>query len=132
MYQEAQLMYKNNIPDELVKGMLFLTVYSPGTIRETIEIWSLTEKVKNNNEFLSNNGFPIELFIKIDENNYIPFEQIGWFDFGENIDSLSEISLKEINLIINEFDGWLEIDIEDDMPVLVENKVVLKFLTEED
>lgn len=138
MYYPAQLIFKSYIPFELKKGMLFINVLHSGTFKETYELWTLKEIPSDINKFLEQNGAPIDLFIiDEDEENTILAspEEIGWFDFGEEISILTDISLKELNIILNEYDGYVDIDIDEEdyengiiTPLQEQNKVVLKFI----
>jgi hypothetical protein len=69
-----------------------------------------------------------------EENVLATHEQIGWWDDGDDVDELREMSIEEINNVISQFTGLLEIYIDDetDVPLLVENKVVLKYLTDDE
>lgn len=141
MWYPAELVVRNYQPDQLEKGMLFLNILHPGTYKETYEIFSLEGIPGNEQEFISINGYPIEFSIIDNEGNeLLEHSEIGWFDFGEKVDFLTEISLKEINIILNEFEGWLEIEIDDDaydeedliIPVIQNDKALLKFYEEEE
>lgn len=138
MYYPAELVYKNYMPEKLEPGMLFMNILHIGTTKETVELWTLERLPYNKDKFLSENGAPVELFI-IDYDGTILAtpEEIGWFDLGDNYDTLTNISLKELNIILNEDDGMLEIEIEEDeeeniSPIKQEDKVVLRFLTYEE
>jgi hypothetical protein len=140
MWYPAELVIKNYKPDQLEKGMLFLNILHPGTFKETFEVFSLDRIPRDEDAFIAINGFPIEFSIIIEEEELINHSEIGWFDFGEKADFLSQISLKEINIILNEFQGWLEIMIDEDayeeedliQPLMEEEKVILRFFQEEE
>lgn len=139
MWISAELVIKNYQPDQLEKGMLFLNILHPGTHKETYEVFSLDKIPRDEEAFIALNGFPIEFSIIFDEKEVVKHSEIGWFDFGEKVDFLTEISLKEINIILNEFDGWLDVEINDEayelfeliVPTLNEGKSLLKFYEEE-
>jgi hypothetical protein len=65
--------------------------------------------------------------------------EIGWIDEGDDSEELYPISIEEINYILNECDGWLELEIIEDffdedeqiIPNFVDEKVVIRLLTEE-
>jgi hypothetical protein len=141
MWYPAELVIKNYQPEQLEKGMLFLNILNTSTYKENYEVFSLDKVPRDEEAFIALNGFPIEFLILINgDEDLIKHEQIGWFDFGEKLDYLSEISLKEINIILNQFEGWLDIEIEDEsyedydliVPVFKENKAVLRFYEEEE
>ena len=134
---EAELVLRSYMPKKLEKGMLFLSVNEHET-----KLWELETIPDNKDRFLVENGAPMELCI-IDENGDILAEshEIGWFDEGEHTDELRPTSLDDINIIINEYEGWLDIEIHESfydeeistiIPNFVEQKVVIKFLTEEE
>jgi len=140
MYYPAELVYKNYMPDELESGMLFMKILHPGTVKELIELWTLDRVPQDKDRFLSENGAPIQLFI-IDEEGEVLAEpeEIAWFDLGEAFMTLTDISLKELNIILNEYDGLVEMEIDDEdyeegyvSPTLQMNKVTLRFLTDYD
>jgi hypothetical protein len=137
MYYTAELAYRNYMPDKLESGMLFMKILHQGTIKETLEVWTLNKMPQNKDLFLSENGAPIELYV-IDEEGEILAEQkeIAWFDLGKAFMTLTDISLKEINIILNEYDGLVEIEINDEdyeegyvSPSYQMDKVTLRFLT---
>ena len=141
MWCTGELVYRNYLPYKLEKGMLFMKILYSGSIKESIVLWTLDKLPDDENIYLSDNGAPIHLYI-IDEDDEILAEpeDIGWFDLGEKFVVLTEISLKEINLILNDYDGILEIEIDDDSfiddnlycPIFINDKVTLRFLTEND
>jgi hypothetical protein len=141
MWCTGELVYRNYLPDKLEKGMLFMKILYSGSIKESIVLWTLDKLPDDENTYLSDNGAPIHLYI-IDEDDEILAEpeEIGWFDLGEKFAVLTEISLKEINLILNDYDGILEIEIDEETfeeediysPVLTYGKVTLRFLTDND
>ena len=140
MFYPAELAYRNYMPDELESGMLFMKILHQGTIKESIEVWTLDRVPQDKDRFLSENGAPIELYV-IDEDGELLAEpdEIAWFDLGEAFMTLTDISLKEINIILNEYDGLVEIEISDEdyeegyvSPSYQMDKVTLRFLTEYD
>jgi len=140
MYYPAELVYKNYMPDELESGMLFMKILHPGTVKELIELWTLDRVPQDKDRFLSENGAPIELFIVDEEGEVLAEpEEIAWFDLGEAFMTLTDISLKELNIILNEYDGLVEMEIDDEdyeegyvSPSYQMDKVTLRFLTDYD
>lgn len=140
MYYPAELVYKNYMPDELESGMLFMKILHPGTVKEIIELWTLDRVPQDKDRFLSENGAPIQLFIVDEEGEVLAEpEEIAWFDLGEAFMTLTDISLKELNIILNEYDGLVEIEISDEdyeegyvSPSYQMDKVTLRFLTDYD
>lgn len=140
MFYPAELAYRNYMPDELESGMLFMKILHQGTIKESVEVWTLDRVPQDKDRFLSENGAPIELYV-MDEDGEVLAEpdEIAWFDLGEAFMTLTDISLKEINIILNEYDGIVEIEISDEdyeegyiSPSYQMDKVTLRFLTDYD
>ncbi len=140
MFYPAELAYRNYMPDELKPGMLFMNILHQGTVKETVEVWILDKVPQEKDRFLSENGAPIELYVMDEEGEVLAEpDEIAWFDLGEAFMTLTDISLKEINIILNEYDGIVEIEISDEdyeegwvSPSYQMDKVTLRFLTDYD
>jgi len=128
MWYPAEISFVSYLPDELEVGMLFVNRISVGVIEPYIELWELEEVPENIEEFISKNGAPVELVI-IDDNEHVlaTHDEIGWWDEGDDCDELRDITLKDINLILQEWEGCLVIELneDDEEVVLYEDKVVL-------
>jgi hypothetical protein len=135
MYYEAELVLKSYKPLELEEGMLFVNKIAR---TDVVELFILEELPDDEETFVVTHGYPMEPYIVFDAFSTTPIilaipEQIGWWDDGDDVDDLREISIEEINNIISQFDGLLEIYLEDDdNPLLVENKVMIRYLTDEE
>ena len=143
MYYLAELVLKSYVPLSLEKGMWFVQKLNHGhKIKEQVEVFALKDVPQNMEDFLTKNGYPVEPYIiNADDEVLASPEQIGWFDEGEHVDELHDITLKEINTVLNDYDG--EIAIEGDLygydddecqypedkffPTLYTEKVVLSF-----
>lgn len=138
MYIDAELVLKSYKPLKLEEGMLFVNKIAR---TDAVELFILEEIPEDEETFLVTHGCPIELYIiqhELINNIETPIllatpEEIGWWD-GDDSDEFTEITIEEINNIISQFTGLLEIYIDDETnaPLLVENKVVLKYLTDEE
>ena len=143
MYIDAELVLKSYKPLKLEEGMLFVNKIAR---TDAVELFILEEIPEDEETFLVTHGYPIELYViqhELLNNTETPIilatpEQIGWWDY-EELDEFTEISIKEINNVISQFTGLLEIYIDDETnaPLLVKNekskdKVVLKYLTDEE
>lgn len=138
MYIDAELVLKSYKPLKLEEGMLFVNKIAR---TDAVELFILEEIPDDEETFLVTHGCPIELYIiqhELINNIETPIllatpEEIGWWD-GDDSDEFTEITIKEINNIISQFTGLLEIYIDDETnaPLLIENKVVLKYLTDEE
>jgi len=135
-HYEAELALRSYMPKRLELGMLFADV-----TEESTTLWEL-DKIPNDEEaFMVENGAPMEVYI-IDNDDSVIAEphEIGWFDEGDDTDELRDITLDDINYILNEFDGWIEIEIIEDffdedeqvIPNMYEQKVVVRLLTDEE
>ena len=134
MWYTAEIALKSYLPLELEEGMLFVNRISVGVIEPYVELWELEEIPEDINEFMSKHGAPVELFI-IDENENIlaTHDEIAWWDEGEHTDELREITLDDINYLLRELDGYVDIDIDEDYgPTIYEGKVVLGLEPEEE
>jgi len=138
MYIDAELVLKSYKPLELEEGMFFVNKIAR---TDAIELFILKELPDDEEKFVVTHGYPIELYIiqhELINNIETPIllatpEEIGWWD-KEGSDEFTEITIEEINNIISQFTGLLEIYIDDetDAPLLIENKVVLKYLTDDE
>lgn len=135
MFQEARLIAVNYVPDELEIGMMFLI----DVIGHEENIITL-DKVPNDMEaYIREYGYPVKLYVIDEGNPNIPEsskvlgnpEQIGWFDLGAHSEVLSDITLRQINTILNGYDGYCLIEMfvhpETQLlePVVYENKITL-------
>jgi len=144
MWYTAEIALKSYLPLELEEGMLFVNRISVGVVEPYVELWELEELPEDMDEFMSKNGAPVELIIIIDSyTKYHPEvvvvinqDQIGWWDDGPDTDELRDITLDDINYTLREEQGFLSIDIDDEEeglePTLIEDKVILSFLQEDD
>lgn len=139
MYYPVELVMANYKPLRLEAGMLFLTKIHQGTIKELVEIWALNVVHTHRDEFFQEHGYPIKLLIVDDRGDIIAEDkEIGWWDDGPEIKELRDITLKDINIILNDYGGFLELDFKwknkkkMKVPRFVMEKVILKLLTEEE
>ena len=83
----------------------------------------------------------MELYI-IDDDETVLVEphELGWMDDGDDVDELRPLSLEDINYILSEYDGWIELEIieeffdeeEQVIPNMYDQKVVIRLLTNEE
>jgi hypothetical protein len=134
MYINGELVVKSYMPLKLEEGMLFVKGHHVNTPKEFMEIWALERVPLDFEEFLKENGAPIELSI-IDEEDeeLVSHEEIGWLSYPFEEEILHDLTLKDINIIFNDFGGFLELEIEEDPEddsyniVVYENKVIIRF-----
>ena len=134
MWYAAEISLSSYLPPELEVGMLFVNRISVGVMDPFIELFGLEELPEDPDAFMSKHGCPVELAI-IDENENLlaSHDEIGWWDDGEHTDELRDITLDDINYLLREFDGYIDIEYdEDEEIVLIEDKVVLALVPEDD
>jgi len=136
MYRQAELVTNSYHPTYISKGQLFLRRIWPGSEREFVELWKLEQDVEDEEVFIAVNGAPVHVLI-IDINypyNVIAYtEDIAWFDEGDESDELHDVTLNELNTILDKYQGMLEIDVDDDyVPLYQQDKVVIRYLQEEE
>jgi len=145
MFTQAKLILKSYFPIKLEKGMWFL-----GMQHKEIVVYQLTFDINNEEQkeiYMQLNGAPVEPYIYLEGNPNVPDEtslmaepeQIGWFDDGEHTDDMHDITLVEINNIL-ENGGYCDIEVEEEhldddeasdyikiVPVLLQGKVTIRY-----
>lgn len=137
MWYPAELTLMSYLPDELETGMLFINRISVGVIEPYIELFELEEIPEDESVFMAKHGAPVKLFIIGEEEEVLATQdEIGWWDEGEHTDELREVTLDDINYIIRELEGYVDIQIDDEEdfvdPVIMEGRVVLSLQPEEE
>lgn len=114
MFYTVELVLKSYMPKHLEVGMWFITKLNPGTRKEYTEIWALDRVPQQSlEEFITQHGAPVEPYLIYDEQVLAEPHQIGWWDSGPEYDSYRHIELKDINLILEEYDGEIDIQIDE-------------------
>ena len=118
MWIAVQLAYHHYSPEKLQVGMMFMNHTCIGTDKELIELFILDEDQLTHiekDDFISSNGYPVEPFI-LDEFGSVIIhpENIGWFELDAQLE-LMIIGVKEFNFIMREFDGLLEMFVDEDI-----------------
>lgn len=151
MFILGKLVFQSYIPNEFEKGMLFLRRISMVKVRTLIEyneVFELKEIPRDMESFVLINGWPVAPFIFSITANPDSFadplatpDQLGWFDEGEHSDELRDVDIKDYNYILEEQDGYIEIEVdafidEDDeeivTPTLYMDKVTIRIPTDEE
>lgn len=131
MWYTGELILKSYLPFKLEEDMLFINRISVGIMDPYVELFMLEEIPEDEHEFMSKYGAPVELFI-IDEDNEIlaTEENFGWWDEGDDTNELRNICLDDINYILRECEGYIDIEISDETEeldvLLFEDKVILR------
>jgi len=137
MHQTVELVLKSYMPKQLEVGMWFITKINPGTLKEYSEVWALnTHPRETLEEFIVKNGAPVEPYLIYDEQVVAEPHEIGWWDEGDHVDELRDIELSDINLILDEWDGFVDVEIdewdfaheEEINPILYANKITMSIL----
>jgi len=137
MWYEAELVVKSYKPLKLETGMLFLQVLHKGTIKEQAELFALDKIPQDEQSFVERHGYPVELYIIDEYENVIASpEQIGWWDDGDHTDELFDITASQINKIFNDYDGYVDIELEEVdgdeySPLIYADKVTLRYVTDD-
>ena len=135
MWYPAEISLSSYMPPELEVGMLFINRISVGVVDPYIELFELEEVPEDADVFMANNGAPVKMIIITpdDGNVRATQDEIGWWDEGEDSDEYREVTLDDINYLLREFDGYVDIEFDDDEDiVLIEGKVVLSLAPEEE
>ena len=134
MWYPAEIAVKSYLPPELEVGMLFTNRISVGVIEPFIELFELEEIPEDPDAFMSRHGVPVELVIIDESGNLLAsHDEIGWWDEGEHTDELRDITLDDINYLLREFDGYIDIEYDEDEGVtIIEDKVVLSLVPDEE
>jgi len=114
MFIQAKLILRSYKPLRLEKGMWFL-----GMQHKEMVVYELTYVPLDEDGYIQANGYPVEPYLYIEGNPNIPGDsfciaepdEIGWFDAGADSDELFDITLKQINNII-ENGGHCDIEVD--------------------
>jgi hypothetical protein len=135
MWYPAEISLSSYLPDELEEGMLFINRISVGVVDPYIELFELEEVPEDADAFMAKHGAPVELIIIDDEGGLLASDdEIGWWDDGDDSDEYREVTLDDINYLLREFEGYVDVEYdenEDDF-VLIEGKVVLSLVPDEE
>jgi|TARA_R100000084_G_C4651839_1_gene150215 hypothetical protein len=111
----AELAFNHYNPDTIKKGTLFMNVRYPGTDKEFVDIYCIDQLQselidKGIFEIPPEMGMPVQPVILDDDSKVIATpDEIAWFDPGHADDKLWEFTVKEMNIIMQDFDGLCEI-----------------------
>jgi hypothetical protein len=131
MWLPAEIVLQSYLPSELEEGMLFVNRISVGVIYPYIEVWELKDIPEDMDEFLSRNGAPVKFaIIDIEDEEIIAtHDELGWW---EQDGEVRELTLEDINYLFNDFDGYVEIEIDDEelSPLYIDDMVILSIQPE--
>jgi len=134
MWYPAEFAFNSYFPDELQEGMLFINRISVGVIEPYVELFELEELPEDPDVFMAKHGAPVELII-VDEDNKVLARQdeIGWWDEGDDSDEYRDVTLDDINYLLREFEGYVDIEYDDEEGVVfIEDRVILSLVPDEE
>jgi len=132
MWFPAEIVLKSYLPLELEVGMLFTNRISVGVIDPYVELFELEEIPEDPDAFMAKHGAPVQMWIIDGDDEVLATpEQIGWWDEGDHSDEYRDITLDDINYILIELDGYVDIEYDEDGVVLIDDRVVLSLVLEE-
>ena len=144
MFIDCKLVLKSYVPEKLEKGMWFVRVKTEviyGEKQEYLSVHELALVPRDMETYLTYNGYPVKPYlvypmINPDDTEVIAAtpDQIGWWDEGEHVDELRDITVKDINNILEWDNSMVQIEVLDDeeeedgtpIPLLYDNKVTLR------
>lgn len=136
MWMSACLSFRSYIPKRLEIGMIFLS-----SVNEEPFVFKLERVPVDEETFIKEVGYPVEPYIvDIGENPEDDVEvvlaephQIAWWDAGEDVEDLVDIEVEQFNSILQNHNGWLDIEMDDeDQPNIFMGKVTLREFDYED
>lgn len=138
MFTEAKLVFKHYVPDFLEEGMLFATKRSEvilGKPYECIQVYKLEKRPNDEDAYIQEHGYPVQPFVLQDYLNpddgaatVADYTQIGWFDMGDDAEELEDITIDQMNTIMDDYDGDIIIECDEEgEPVVYEGKITIRF-----
>jgi hypothetical protein len=134
MWYPAEISLSSYLPDELQEGMLFTNRISVGVVEPYIELFELEEIPEDADTFMAKHGAPVELIIIDDEGGLLAsHDEIGWWDDGDDSDEYRDVTLDDINYLLRELDGYVDILVDDEYgPILLEDRIILSLAPEDE
>jgi hypothetical protein len=133
MWVPAEISLSSYLPSELEVGMLFVNRISVGVIEPYIELFELEEIPEDPDAFMAKNGAPVEILIINDEGDILASQdEIGFWDDGDDTDEYRDVTLDDINYLLRELDGYVDIEFDEYGVFIIEDRVVLSLAPEED
>jgi hypothetical protein len=133
MWYPTEISLSSYLPPELKVGMLFINRISVGVVDPYIELFELEEVPEDADAFMAKHGAPVELIIIDDEGGLLAsHDEIGWWDDGDDSDEYREVTLDDINYLLRELDGYVDIEIDEHGVVLVEDRIILSLAPEDE
>jgi len=130
---EGEFAFVSYMPTKLKVGMAFLSRLDIGVTQTLWNYFTLEEVPEDEQMFMSVHGAPVHMFITDEEGGSISDKSgIGWFH-SDDTEELHPITDYEINRILNEYDGFMDVECDFDGNVLYyEDKIIISYLSEVD
>jgi hypothetical protein len=82
---------------------------------------------------MAKNGAPVEILIINDQGDVLASQdEIGFWDDGDDTDEYRDVTLDDINYLLRELDGYVDIEFDEYGVFIIEDRVVLSLAPEED
>lgn len=146
MFILSQLVFQSYIPEKLTKGMWFKqsiidVIY--GSSYKYDRLFELNHIPQDMDSYIEINGYPVKpLIMSItanpDNNADIlaTSDMIGWWDDGPQYDELRDVTMADLNYVLQHESGILDIEVtldeEHAIPVLYDGKVTLRDSIDDD
>ncbi len=136
MIRECQLVFRSYETDTITKDSLFLYYVHP----IGWQVFKPEKAPQDSEQYIQQHGYPVAPWIIDQGNPNIPEEtiiaipnQIGWIDEGDHTDELMDIEVRHINHILDRYDGWIYVEVDDDgEPILFMDKVTISYADDDD
>jgi hypothetical protein len=129
----AEISLSSYLPSELEVGMLFVNRISVGVMDPYVELFELEEVPEDADAFMAKNGAPVEILIINDQGDILASQdEIGFWDDGDDTDEYRDVTLDDINYLLRELDGYVDIEFDKYGVFIIEDRVVLSLAPEED
>jgi hypothetical protein len=133
MWMPAEISLSSYLPSELEVGMLFVNRISVGVIEPYIELFELEEIPEDPDAFMAKNGAPVEILIVNDQGDILASQdEIGFWDDGDNVDEYRDVTLDDINFLLRECDGYVDIEFDEYGVLIIEDRVILSLVPDEE
>ena len=133
MWYPAEISLSSYLPPELEVGMLFINRISVGVVEPYLELFELEEVPEDADVFMAKHGAPVELVIIDDEEGLLAsHDEIGWWDDGDGSDEYRDVTLDDINYLLRELDGYVDIEVDEYGIILIEDRVILSLAPEDE
>lgn len=117
----AELGFKSYIPSRgLEKGMLFTYKLNHGhKLKEQVGVRKLDQMPFDQERFIQENGYPVYPVLTINDEIVAEEAEIGWFDEGPESEDLEDITIEQLNVIIEIYEGQIAVEVDEETEELL-------------